>query len=254
MRTVTSALLVIALALTVFVVRQQESDIQHLKGWCAYNEGGLMSLHGGLASLEGGLARDGGGLDLVHARSAVAKLRVSGETVVLNPVFGLITKEATFIGTGVFVSDNIILTAKHVVEDRKELSDVTITNEAGDAFTVVDIWEDADDDLAVIEVAETSATWLETCEAPSLGDVLIGVGHQNLGISQELIIYWTRVSREKYGSQFLYDGFAYNGNSGGPLIYKGKLAGIARAKRVGTCGLGYAVPLNRLDPDLRARF
>ena len=234
-------LIVILLLVLVTMTCLHEGDILDLKRGVFLAEDGLQSLHGGLIQLKGGLDRLTGGSGLKHFRSCSATLWVTR-----NP------KSPTW-GTGVFVSDNVLLTAKHVVEDRINDESVSIIGPDGVTYTAVEILEDADDDLAVVIIRGRSGPWMDMGPWPSLGDIVICIGTPFQEQAQ-LIITWGRVSSEKWKNKFVYDGFAWSGCSGGPIIVDGKLAGIVKARLRRTASLGFGTPINRLDPDLMARI
>ncbi len=247
MRTLTNILLIMTLGLTVFLCNRQESDIISLRHWNHMQEGGLESLKGGLAQLEGGLDSANGGLDLMWYRSCSAVVYVTEMSG------GLIMQTTTSRGTGVFVSDNVMLTAKHMVEDRIADESVTAIGPDGMRYVAVEVLEDTDDDLAVVIFENRIGPWLELGVSPRLGDEVICIGTP-LGEQDQLIITWGHVSSEKWKTNFIYDGFCWPGCSGGPVIVAGKLAGIVEARLVGTSSLGFATPIERLDTGLLARF
>ncbi len=183
-------------------------------------------------STHGGLAPTHGGSDLLFFRSCSATLQ--GPTI---------------RGTGVFVSDNILLTAKHVVTG---LSDLKITGRDGVTYTAIEILEDVDDDLAVVIIQGRNGPSLDMGPWPGLGDdvICIGTPHEQV----QPTITWGRVSSEKHENMFIYDGFAWQGCSGGPVIVNGRLAGITKGRLNYTDSLGFAVPVDRLDSDLLARI
>lgn len=242
---------------------RNEWDVNTAKAWAYGNhdrlkiiEGGLTSDEGGLESAEGGLVPSAGGLDLYRARAAVVMLSAKvRKQSALDVIIGRDGSQTSYsYGTGTFMSDNTIITAAHVLEGFTELSDVEIKNEAGQTFTATSVTFDTADDLAVIQTSEKSRYWLEPdfeTFRPELGEVVIGIGVQRSDIRRELIIYWAHVSRRFSGSDFVFDGFAWHGNSGGPILAGGKIAGVCRARRTGTCGLGYATAMFYLDKDLR---
>ncbi len=262
MRTLKDILIVILLLILVFMTCVQEDDILRLRHRVFKLEGGLMKMCGWIAHrlqetdvVNGGLAPEDGGLGLRYFLSCTATLVVT--ELIESPITfeggPIITGTRRTRSSGVFVSDNVLLTARHSVEDRINNAGVEITGPNGTAYTVVEILDDLDDDLAIVILQDRRGPWMELGPHPSLGDDVICIGSPLSGYDN-LIISWGRVSREKYDNTFAYDGFCWSGCSGGPVIVDGKLAGIVESKLKNTASLGFAVPLNRLDPDLMARI
>lgn len=269
MKTLKDILIVLLLAILVSLTWVQELDLTSLKhrafmaeGGLVSLAGGLVSLQGGLVSLESGLVSPKGGSGLQHFRAASAHLFVT-ESDNQHPIIrgiesdnndlGPITIIKRIRGTGVFVSDNVLLTAKHIVEDRVGLSGVKVFAN-GQTYTAVEILEDIDDDLAVVIIAGRAGPYLELGPRPSLGDNLICIGSP-ISNPIQLIISWGRVSSEKWLNNFIYDGFAAHGCSGGAVIANGKVVGITEALlSKSLIPLGFATPTDRLDPDLLLRL
>lgn len=240
MKTLKDILIVILLLVLVTMTCLQEGNILDLNRGVSLAEGGLQSLYGGLVQLKGGLDQLKGGSGLEHFRSCSASL-----WAIESPI--------TIRGSGVFVSDNVLLTAKHVVENRINDESVSIIGPDGVTYTAVEILEDADDDLAVVIIEGRQGPSLELGPHPSLGDIVICIGTP-LREQAQLIITWGRVSSEKWKNTFIYDGFCWPGCSGGPIIVDGKVAGIVEARLRYTASLGFGTPVGRLDPDLMARI
>jgi len=156
-------------------------------------------------------------------------------------------------GTGVFVSDNKLLTAKHVVDDRIADETVFVTGPDGVEYRAVEVLEDFNDDLALVIIEGRCGPWLDMGPSPVLGAEVICIGTP-FGDEPQLIITWARVSSENWKNKFVYDGFAWGGCSGGPAIVDGKVAGIIIARLNSTASMGFATPLNRLDAELRIRI
>ncbi len=149
------------------------------------------------------------------------------------------------------MSDNILLTAKHVVTG---LSDLKITGHDGVTYTAVEVLEDVDDDLAVVIIQGRRGPSLDLGPWPGLGDDVICVGAPLNFAPQHIITTWGRVSSENWNNNFVYDGFAGPGCSGGPVIVNGKVAGVVVSRLRRTASLGFAVPIDRLDPSLLAHI
>lgn len=246
MQTAKDILIVVLLLVLVFMTCSQESDILDMEHRVSRTEGGLVGVYGGLVSVEHRLTPLEGGLDVEYFRSCSATLWVTEQ----HPITFQVVR-----GTGIFVSDNILLTAKHMVDERTGLLGVTVVGPDGVRYTAVEILEDTDDDLALIRIEGREGPWLEIGPAPVLGDDVICVGTPFDDDDLQLIITWGRVSSEKWKKNFIYDGFVSPGCSGGPVIVDEKLVGIVEAYlRNSNASLGFATPIERLDPGLRARF
>jgi len=251
--TLKDILIVILLAILVTLTCLQDGDILKTKRRVFMLEGGLQYVYGGLCSLlddsgstKGGLVPTQGGLDF---RAASATLSVAERPK--GPITIGITETR---GTGVFVSDNVLLTAKHVVDDRTGLSGVKITGPGGVTYTAVEILEDADDDLALVFIQGRCGPWLSLGPWPVLGDDVTCIGAPLNFAPQHIITTWGRVSSENWANKFTYDGFTWPGCSGGPVIINGKIAGVTVSRLRRTASLGFAVPVDRLDPSLMARI
>ena len=181
-------LIVVLLMILVFMTCVQEGDILRLKYRVFKIEGGLMSLYGWVKQSRP--VKDG--LGLRYFLSCTATLFVT------EPMRGPISFGTRVTrSTGVFVSDNILLTAKHSVADRINDAGVTIIGPNGVTHTVVEILEDLDDDLALVILRDRHGPWMELGPPPSLGDEIICIGSP-LFYDSQLIITWGRVSSEKY--------------------------------------------------------
>jgi S1-C subfamily serine protease len=272
MRTLKDILTVVLLAVIVFLTCSHSGDILVLKRNLFGVRRGLIQSHQvtmhnyhRLDKLDGGLAPSNGGLGSAINQAApvagglapAAGLRTRSCMVNVRKQIwkGPISVTQWSGGTGAFVSDNIVLTSKHVVENRLDDRAVKIVTEAGEEYVAVAVLEDTDDDLALVEIVGRSGPYLAIGPSPQLGAELTLIGAPfPVNQNRHLTIAWGRVSREIYEKDFLYDAFAWHGYSGGPAIHAGKLVGVIRAKRTDTCGLGFAVPIYRLDPGLRSRF
>jgi hypothetical protein len=254
----------VTLATIVLTINLQDRDIRTLRHQAFSLEGGLHNMYGGLRFLSDKIDRINGGLDstdggLVPTRDRLAPeltlYELRARTVVVTFLYenwnGPIMSVKEGGGSGTFVSDNLILTCKHVVENRIDDYSVTVTTEDGQTFAAVAVYEDKDDDLALIEIVGRIGPHLAFGPSPHLGADLILIGAPfNSDMNRQLTIHKGYVSREKYENYFLLDSFVWHGMSGGPVIHDGKLVGVTTARRAGVCGLGYATPVHRLDAEL----
>ena len=243
------------LTVLVFMTCCQEGDILKLRHRVFNIEGGLVKLYGLVTQniqktdvVRGGLEPAVGGLGLQHFLSCTVTLYV---TEAAKGPISFETKK--YRGSAVFVSDNILLTAKHNVENRINDASVNLIGPNGIRYIITEILEDKDDDLAIIVIQGRYGPWLPLGPKPRLGDDVICIGTP-LDHDPQLIITWGRVSSEKYQNTFIYDGFCWGGCSGGPVIIDGKLVGITEARLSKTASIGFAVPIERLDPELLARI
>jgi len=161
-------------------------------------------------------------------------------------------------GSGFIVSsDGLILTNKHVVED-KSASYTVFTND-GKSYDGRVVALDEGEDLALvkIEAAGLTAIKLGDSDAIKLGQTAIAIGNA-LGEYRNTVSIGVisgigrNVSAMNAGAVENIDGViqtdaAINpGNSGGPLLnLKGEVIGINTAMAVGAENIGFALPINK---------
>lgn len=130
----------------------------------------------------------------------------------LNP------KDASSTGTGFYISDGFMVTAAHVANDCKAMS-------LADGSPVATRKIDRELDLAVLEPALKSATWLNLSPdaAPHLGETVYALGYPYLGLlNQGLSVTGGNVSAlggiDVGEVRIMVSAPVQPGNSGGPLI------------------------------------
>jgi hypothetical protein len=247
MRAVKDVLIVLLLAVIAFMTVVQEDDVTTLKKHAFTTTGGLYMNHQRLIEIESGLSV---GYDLSGPLAVAAVLKTEK---IVTDIFGIPQKRA-FNASGVFVSENMLLTAKHVVEDRVSDASLTVITNCGITFSVIEILEDQDDDMALVVIDGVYGPHLKVGSRPRLGDHVMCVGSPFKDEFKKLLVTWARIVGEDWQKSFIYDGFAYHGCSGGPVIKDGRLVGIIRARLQGTGSLGVACYLDRLDPEILDRI
>ena len=249
MKLVKDILIVLVLSCLTFLTIIQEDDVKTLKTRTWQNAGGLYMTHKRFLVVEGGLSV---GCDLGGLRSTAAILKVNSK--VGDPFWG--EREKPMNGSGVFVSENMLLTAKHVVKNRLSDLDITETTHDGKQFAVLEVLEDVDDDLALVVIDGTYGPHLQLDPRPlRLGDGLVCIGSPFKDFQKKLLVTHARVVCEQWGvGDIVYEGFVWHGNSGGPVIKNNRIVAINRARHYGGSSLGFATRINRLDPELLDRF
>ncbi len=165
-------------------------------------------------------------------------------------------------GSGVIVRLNnklYVLTNRHVIRDA-ELSNITIRLEDGRLLTPLRVWNDADTDVGVIQIADLPglpAAQVGDSDQLDIGDFVLAVGSPfGLSHSVSFGIVSAKGRRDlELGSEqvrlqdFLQTDAAINpGNSGGPLLnLRGEVIGINTAiasSSGGSEGVSFAIPIN----------
>ena len=261
-------LIVALLGCLAFMTYIQEGDCVLLKQRTFYQSGGLWSIHNQLAKTEGGLSSmherltkiEGGlkvGCSLEEMKSCAAILSLKKLDKECPGDFHIFIngKELPQLprdggGSGVFISPTALLTAKHVVEGL--VGDITITTASGEIYKSIEIIEDKDDDIALIIVDRPHDQWMTLDTKPvQFGDTLICIGNPfRAKANERLLVTWAKVADESCDNEFIYDGFCWHGDSGGPLIRNNKLVGITIARHIGGNYLGFAVPVDRIDQEI----
>ncbi len=166
------------------------------------------------------------------------------------------------LGSGVIVdSRGLILTNNHVIQ---RASRIIITLADGSDYDAVPVATDQDNDLALIRLeglSEDTNLHAITFAKPNdlyLGETVIAVGNPfGLGHSVSTGVLSAIKRKVIYDGEELFDDImqtdaAINpGNSGGPIInVDGELIGINLAMHGDAEGIGFAIPLKRIEDIL----
>ena len=153
------------------------------------------------------------------------------------------------IGTGFFINDNLILTNRHVVDERKLIS---IRTKGGQKYVGKVLDAHYDLDIALVEIDGTGTpVKMYSGSSASEGEEVIAIGNP-MGLEYSVtkgIISSIRKRKDK--KKPLSKEYAYiqtdvpinPGNSGGPLFMNGKVVGINTMKLVDEDieGIGFAI-------------
>lgn len=164
-------------------------------------------------------------------------------------------------GTGFFVtSDGIIVTNKHVVEDRD--AEYTVVTRDEEEFTAEVLARHPNLDIAVLKITEQKdfpVLELGNSDEIRVGQSVIAIGNSlgefsnsvSLGIVSGLqrnITAATGYGQPEKLSNIIQTDAAINpGNSGGPLLdIQGKVIGVNVAMVYGAQSVGFALPINQV--------
>ena len=150
------------------------------------------------------------------------------------------------VGSGFFVSDELVLTNAHVLCPGN--GNMEVVRSDGQKQTGVAVQSDTFLDLAVIKVSGAAATPLPLGDAGTLA-----VGEQVVVIGSPMGFEFTvhggaisNLSRTVYGLSYLQVEAKVNpGNSGGPVLNdQGQVVGVVSLKYTEAEGIGLALPIN----------
>ena len=147
-----------------------------------------------------------------------------------------------FPATGIAISEDLILTANHVVE-REE--DINIMLPDGSKFSAEIAGRDPGSDLVLLKIAGAKATPMESNGEPRVGQLALALGRPSktgIQASQGIVSAIGGKVRTRHGGflekHMRTDATPYPGFSGGPLIdTQGKVLGI------NTSGLGFSASI-----------
>jgi hypothetical protein len=159
------------------------------------------------------------------------------------------------VGTGFFVTDELVVTNAHVVRSRRSKVEVTFESglQARGNAIGLDTWHD----IAIVRVTGADATPLPVADSSGLdrGEPVFFVGSPrglDFTFSRGIVSHPARVLR---GISYLQVDAAINpGNSGGPLLNdRGEVVGLVTMVVGVGSNLGLALPINYLldEPVLR---
>jgi S1-C subfamily serine protease len=150
------------------------------------------------------------------------------------------------IGTGFFVTHNLILTNSHVVGHSKQ---VKIQMQKGDIQGKV-IAHEKDLDLALISVKESGAAMSFCKSSIRPGQTVFAYGYGQLGSMNATLLLTKGTLSAVKESQIVFDAKVNPGNSGGPLLDSGgRWLGVVVAKSIATESVdsfGFAIHGNKV--------
>jgi len=161
-------------------------------------------------------------------------------------------------GTGFIVSaDGLVLTNRHVVEDKE--AEYTVLTIDGKSFKAEVLAKDLVQDLAIIKIEGENFSTAKVGDSENLqiGQTVIAIGNA-LGefrntVSVGVISGLGRTVTASGGGLVMVlediiqtDAAINKGNSGGPLLnLKGEVIGINTAMALGAENIGFAIPVNK---------
>lgn len=163
------------------------------------------------------------------------------------------------IGTGFFISKDLILTASHVVEDSIRV-DVSIPLMGKEKFKTKVISLNPYYDFALIKILKyKSEKYLEFGDSKKIksGDKVLALGYP---LAQDKLKLTAGIISGIHQGEIQTDAPINPGNSGGPLLNnENKVIGINVSGYRGADNIGYAVPINRyklykddmINPDVK---
>jgi S1-C subfamily serine protease len=151
-------------------------------------------------------------------------------------------------GSGFVIADGgYIVTNEHVMEGATKAQ---ITTYDGKTHSVSLIGKNADIDIALLKISDTSYSPLELGNSDNIqiGEKVIAIGNPlglQFSVSEGIVSAVHRTGDNKLNAYIQTDASLNSGNSGGPLIdTNGKVIGINNFKISGSESLGFALESN----------
>jgi len=179
----------------------------------------------------------------------------SREDVVEKALRGVVTihyetPRGLIQGSGFLISDDLIITNKHVIEDAGSTVDVELSAERSNQTTATVAKCSARTDLAVLELRSrtddaNSALPVADISTVRAGEEVVAVGSPKglMGTVTRGIVSAVRTDGDIVVIQT--DAAINPGNSGGPLINAaGQVVGMNTALSRGSEGIGFAIPID----------
>jgi serine protease Do len=156
------------------------------------------------------------------------------------------------LGTGFVLSkDGLIATNLHVIGEARPIT-VQLPDGKRHEVTAVHA-SDRHLDLAIIKVNAKNLTRLELGDSDALknGQAVVALGHPR-GLEYSVVSGVVSGRRDVEGTKMIQLAIPIEqGNSGGPVLdMQGRVVGVITMKSLVTANLGFAVPINKLQPLL----
>ena len=167
-------------------------------------------------------------------------------------------------GTGFFISeDGLIITNKHVVEDKEAEYSVIMNN--GKKLSAEVLARDPFQDIAVLRVSGSGFSYipLGNSDLLKVGQTVVAIGNalgefQNTvsagvisGLKRTVLASGSASGPQTLQEVIQTDAAINPGNSGGPLLdLQGRAIGINTAMASGAENVGFALPINTVKKDI----
>ncbi len=165
-----------------------------------------------------------------------------------------------YIGSGFVVSDNIVVTNKHVVSD---IAKYYVLDNEQERTEVVDIYRDPVYDIAFLKIKKKlPKLTLGDSDKIKVGQMVIAIGTPGgefkNSVTHGIISGLDRdieTPEESINGVIQVDAAINPGNSGGPLVdMKGRVIGVNVATMIGTENIGFSIPINIVKDTLKNFF
>lgn len=187
----------------------------------------------------------------------ISKLKNTGSSILSKS-----TESELGLGTGIIVSDNgYILSNEHVTGSKYSKCYVTLENGTNYDGTVM--WSDTDLDLSITKINAKNLEYVDFGDSSKIrvGETVYAIGNPigfefrrtvTSGIisAKNRTIKIDEENKSSYMTDLIQTDATINpGNSGGPLIYpNGEVIGINTVKISSAEGIGFAIPINIVEP------
>ena len=191
----------------------------------------------------------------------ISKLKNAGSSI-----FSKNTETELGLGTGFIVtSDGYILSNEHVTGSKYSKCYITLENGANYEGTVV--WSDSDIDLSLTKIEAKNLEFITLGDSDNIrvGETVYAIGNPigyefRRTVTSGIISAKNRTIKLEENEKVSYmtdliqtDATINPGNSGGPLIYpNGEVIGINTVKISSAEGIGFAIPINIVNPIIES--
>jgi S1-C subfamily serine protease len=157
-------------------------------------------------------------------------------------------KENGWQGSGVYVGDGLVMTARHVIERQTEF---VVTFENGDTYTTNWSLAEEESDIGFLRISEPRCKPLKLNTAKlRRGDTVFILGNPfgielKFSVSKGIVSAVDRDAEGFFGEKLIFqsDAASYPGNSGGPVLNeRGEIVGILVGGYGGYDNISFCIP------------